>query len=109
MRTLRIRPDGRGAPRLEALELPFLCPGPSATAENHDRAPAPEMAAEVGAVRSRRLGAGTAEPEPAGGRRLTVVVAGSVVVTVPDMQAVLEPGDVLFADDPGDGVQRSYP
>lgn len=107
MKTIRIRPDGTGTAKLEALELPFLVPGPTATDDDQRRAPS-DFTPWVTALRVRTYEDGAGEPEAPDGRRLSFVVSGAVEITVPAMRARLVPGDVFLADAAGANVVRRF-
>lgn len=99
MKTLCVTPDGRGAPRLESLALPFFATGPTATSRDRDLAPEASSATAIRHVRAIEAGSGLFEVfEGDSERRLYIVVAGSLQVVVPEMRASLGPGDVLFLD-----------
>ncbi|MFI5953922.1 hypothetical protein [Cryptosporangium sp. NPDC051539] len=100
MKTLRVAPDGAGNPRLESLSLPFASAGPTATTADREASPDPGTATAVRQARAVTLPAG--RTEPAGERRLFLVIAGVLDVTVPHMHARLGPGDVLFLDAPAE-------
>ncbi len=101
MKTIRIARDGQEAPRLESLPLPFLTPGPTATATDQALAPEPSTMSAARRVRSVAASAESLEVVAGGGaRRLLVVVSGVLQVLVPDMRARLGAGDVLLVDLP---------
>ncbi|MDQ7905237.1 hypothetical protein RB614_11950 [Phytohabitans sp. ZYX-F-186] len=101
MKTLRVARDGVGAPRLESLPLPFLAPGPTATALDRELAPEPSSMSGVRQVRAVTTPAGPIEVVTGRStRRLFLVVSGTLQVIVPDMRARLGAGDVLFLDVP---------
>lgn len=101
MKTLRVGRDGQGGPRLEALPLPFLTPGPTATAQDQERSPEPSSMEAVRRVRAVSAPAESVEPLAGGGaRRVLLVVSGALQVVAPDMRATLGAGDVLFVDVP---------
>lgn len=97
MKTLRIATDGTGCPRLESLPLPFLSPGPTATAADKESAPAPTTLAAVDAMRTTAVTAGW-QGDLTGTSRLYLLISGSLRVMVPEMQARVTAGDVLFLD-----------
>jgi len=97
MKALRLCTDGVGNSKLEALELPFLVFGPTATDADRARMPKPEVAVAYESVRLVGRAAGGDETGD-GTRRLLVVVSGEVGVSAGGMRASLGPGDVLFVD-----------
>ena len=106
MKTFRVSTDGQGNPRIEALALPFLRPGPAATPAELEQAPDPATFAAVEGVRAVSTVAGSEEVVTgAGPRRLILVVSGSLRLGVPDMSATAGPGDVVFVDLP-DGAEH---
>ena len=102
MRTLRIRKDGAGNPRLESLPLPFLSPGPTATETERALAPDPDSVTAVEAMRAKAVPGGW-NAGLAGDRRLYLLLSGTLRVSVPHMQARLGAGDVLLVDLAEDG------
>jgi quercetin dioxygenase-like cupin family protein len=99
MRSFLLRPDGRGDSRLESLALPFSVFGPTATDDDRAAMPPPDLAREIVSVRPVRHLNGTQQGATA--RHLALVVSGTVELRASYQRAILRPGDVLFADDPG--------
>jgi hypothetical protein len=105
MTTLRLGLDGLGRPRIEALALPFLSPGPTATDADRASAPDPSSFASVDTIRTVAMPAGWSSAPT--DRTLLLVVSGSLRVLVPDMQGRLGAGDVLYVDLAGDAALSS--
>lgn len=101
MKTFRICSDGQGNPRIEALALPFLRPGPAATPAELEQAPDPATFVAVEGARAVTTAAGDELVTGAGPRRLLLVVSGSLQLSVPEMRASAGPGDVVLVDLPG--------
>lgn len=97
MKTLRIGVDGTGNPRLESLPLPFLSPGPTATSIDKEMSPDPNSVKAVVGMRAAAHSAGWRDRVTAG-RQLFLMISGSLRIAVPQMQARIGPGDVLFLD-----------
>lgn len=102
MKTLRVRKDGAGNPRLESLPLPFMSPGPTATETDRALAPDPDSVTAVDTMRAKAISGGW-NAGLAGVRRLYLLVSGTLRVSVPQMQARLSAGDVLLLDIAEDG------